>query len=276
MATFDLIKAEGTPFLELRLDLQRPVEVQSLTRLLNSIVSQFRSHIAAHHPDLANDAVILIRDVRKGSLIFELVPWIMSLYQAIDIGLTIDSFINRMRAVIETYASGNSVPDAKRSDVSDFMNTVKLIAQDDSGSLSLESADYHETKSTKRVSFKFDTHTAKPALERLEKDRATIEGRAHEVFENVLLTFWQSNKAETDPGRKTHEKAIIEAVTTKPLAVIYETEAARDRIKHETSFGDRNIYRLGFYVDCYVERLGGKPVAYKLTSVRDIIPLPDD
>ncbi len=77
-------------------------------------------------------------------------------------------------------------------------------------------------------------------------------------------------------GKRSGEKAIIEAVHPKPLAVVYETELAADRIKHETEQGDRNLYKLGFYVDCYVERLNGKPVAYRVTQVHNIIDLPDD
>jgi hypothetical protein len=200
----------------------------------------------------------------------------MTLYQSVDIAVTIDAFVKRFRDVIETYGSGRTIADISKSDLISFHDAVRAIARDENGSLRIESAEYHKTKSTVRSQFKFDTSIAKPALEQIEHQRKTIDLPAHEVMENVLMTFWQSNVADGEPGKRTSEKAVIEAVSVKPLAVIYETEMAKERIKFETAHGDRNVYKLGFYVDCYVERLRGRPVAFKITGVREIIDLPEE
>jgi hypothetical protein len=278
MTTHEIIRQEGTPYIEVTIALKRPVEVLDLVSLLSAIVHQFQKHIATSDPELAKHATVFVRDVRHGSIIFELVPYVMTLYQSVDIALTIDAFVKRVREVIDGYSSGRLIPDATKSDLKSFHDVVKAIAKDENGSLRIESAQYYQTKSTKRSEFKFDSSSARPALESIERQQRTIDLPAHEVFQNVLLIFWQSNVADSEAGKRTHEKAIIESISKKPLAVVYETEMAKERIKHETAHGDRNIYKLGFYVDCYVERVRGKPVAYKIAAVRDIIEieLPDE
>ena len=57
--------------------------------------------------------------------------------------------------------------------------------------------------------------------------------------------------------------------------MVYASDLARERIKSEMLSGDRNIYKLGFFVDVNVATKGGQPVAYRITSVRDVIDLPD-
>ena len=75
---------------------------------------------------------------------------------------------------------------------------------------------------------------------------------------------------------KTGEKGIIEDISPRPLAVVYASDLARERIKSEMLSGDRNIYKLGFFVDVNVQMRAGKPVAYRIKSVRNVIELPDD
>jgi hypothetical protein len=127
-----------------------------------------------------------------------------------------------------------------------------------------------------RIEFHFTTAQAKGAQELLEQRIIENEKPIFEHLDNVLMVFWQSNLKESETDKRTGEKVIIEAASPKPLALVYATDLARERIKHETEQGDRNLYRLGFYVDCYVERFQGKAVAYRVSNVRSIIPLPDE
>ena len=70
--------------------------------------------------------------------------------------------------------------------------------------------------------------------------------------------------------------ALLLARYQLPRAVVYDSQLAAERIKHEIGQGDTSIFKLGFFVDCYVEKLRGRPVACRVTAVRNIISLPDD
>jgi hypothetical protein len=119
----------------------------------------------------------------------------------------------------------------------------------------------------------FDTSAARRAVEEIEAQYREISAVADFDFENKLLTFFQSNRKDAD---RTGEKGVIEDISTQPLAVVYASDLARERIKSEMLSGDRNVYKLGFFVDVNVQTRAGRPVAYRITSVRDVIELPDD
>ncbi|MAI48523.1 MAG: hypothetical protein CMB79_22345 [Filomicrobium sp.] len=153
---------------------------------------------------------------------------------------------------------------------------MRIIATDPDATAQLSSAEYHRTKTTERATFEFDTAIARAAQQTLERHRVEIELPALELHENVLLRFFQSNLKEGAPGKKTGERVVIEVVHPKDLAVTYETDLVRDRIKHEMSNGDRNVYKLGFLVDCYVEKSNGRPVLYRVTDIHEVFEIPDD
>jgi hypothetical protein len=49
---------------------------------------------------------------------------------------------------------------------------------------------------------------------------------------------------------------------------------AEDRIKHEIREADENVFKKGFVVDVNVRSIGGRPIAYAVTNVHQIIDLP--
>ena len=267
---------DGTPLIELRICLQDPPDLSKLIGALNAVDRQFAAFIDRDYPQLRGAAHLKVREIRKGSTIVELFPALAPLIANIDTFMLIDNFVRRYGGVIKSYAEGLPLPAPIRSDVKDFLSAVQVIANDTNGTAAIASATYHETKTTKRVEFKFNTEEAKQAKKLLERQAIELDSPVFELRENVLMIFWGTNKDKKEPGQRTGLRAIIEAVQSKPLPVVYATETARERIQHEIGLGDRNIYKLGFYVDCYVERLGGKNVAYKIAEVIDIIQLPTD
>jgi hypothetical protein len=59
------------------------------------------------------------------------------------------------------------------------------------------------------------------------------------------------------------------------LALIYASELVEERIKHEIREADENVFKKGFVVDVNVRSIGGRPVAYAMTHVHQVIDLPD-
>ena len=275
-ATYAELMEEGTPFIELRIDLEQPAALVDLVGAFAAVGNQFDEYLRKHHADLEGSAQLFVKQIRAGSIIVELIPMVQTVLQSMDSVLIVDGFVSRFRDLLAPYLQGSKAPDATKVEVRDILKIVRLIANDTSGNATISSAEYHRTKSTERVSIKWDTREAKQATAALERQRIEIDLPAHESFENVLMVLWQSNKKHPKTGKPTGEKAIIEAVSQRPLALIYESELAQERIKYETTEDERNAFRKGFYVDCMVERFDGKPVAYKITAVRNVIDLPDE
>jgi len=51
---------------------------------------------------------------------------------------------------------------------------------------------------------------------------------------------------------------------------------AEQRIKHEIKEADENVFKKAFEVGVSVELVNGKPAAYRVTEVYQVIDLPDD
>lgn len=266
----------GLPLIELRICLQDAPELAKLTSALTAIDRQFAAFIERNYPQLRGAAHLKVKEIRKGSTIVELFPAMAPLIANIDTFMLVDDFVRRYGGAIKSYSQGLAFEAPAKSDVKDFLSAVQVVANDPDGTATISSASYHETKTTKRVEFKFNTEEAKQAKQRLERQAIELDSPIFELKENVLLVFWGTNKDKKEPGQRTGLRAIVEAVQPKPLPVVYATDTSRERIQHEIGAGDRNIYKLGFYVDCYVERSGGKNVAYKIVEVVDIIDLPGD
>jgi len=275
--TYADLMSDGTPFIELQICLEKPPELIALVRALGSVAHQFEHFLRREHPDLSGEVRLFVKEIRQGSTIVELIPQlVLPLIASMDAVLIIDNFVTRFGSAIRGYIDGIRRTDVSRSDIGDFIGTVGLIANDTKGRAIISSAIYNETKTTKRVEFEFSTPEAQKAVESLEAHKHELELSAYEVFKNVLMVFWQSNRRNPKPGKQTGEKAIIERINKRPMSIIYESDLARERIKYETMEDEKNLYKKGFYVDCLVERYNGKPVAYRITAVNDIIDLPDD
>ncbi len=267
---------EGKPFVELRICLKDPAELVALVGSFAAVANQFDLYLRREHPNLKGAARLFVQDIRKGSIIIELLPVIQPLIANMDNALIVDGFVRRFGGKIKQYIEGVRDETASKTDIKDLMGAVELIANDPDGKSAISSLEYHKTKTTTRLTMEFDTVQAKKARETLQLQKAAIDLPAYEMFENKMMVFIQTTVTASDVGRKTKLQAIIEAVHPKPLGITFETDMARERIETEIREDEKNVYKKGFFVDCYTERLNGKPVAYRITAVRDIIPLPDD
>jgi len=264
-------------FIELTIDLKRPAELYELMGMFVAIGHQFEQYLRDQHPHLVDEtSKIYVRQIRAGSIIADLIPFIPPLIENLDRILIVDEFVRRYGGMILRLGHGHHLDDPRKSDLDDLMKGVAAIAHDPEGTATLKSVEYDKDGEKTRVAIKFDTKQAQRAIRVIDEQRKELEAKAFEIVENQLLVFWQSNLKQPVQGKRTGELAIMEYVAKKPLAVVYDSDLAEQRIKHELTDGERNIYKLGFYVTARVERLNGRPVAYRISEVHDIIELPDD
>jgi len=69
---------------------------------------------------------------------------------------------------------------------------------------------------------------------------------------------------------------MVEAISDRELPLVYASDLAEQRMKHEITEADENIFKKGFMVDVNVETKGGRPVAYRVTNLHQVIDLPED
>lgn len=99
----------------------------------------------------------------------------------------------------------------------------------------------------------------------------TIEQKEQEIpaetiYERQLMTIFQMRgNMSTNAGNK----AIIDALSKKPLSVVFETE----ELKRQILSNDDNPTKQAYLVDVVIQTIGGKPTTYKVMGLHDFIPL---
>jgi hypothetical protein len=90
------------------------------------------------------------------------------------------------------------------------------------------------------------------------------------------MRFFQSNLKDAELQKPSGEQVIIQAIDPRPRPLVYASELAKERIKHETVESEANIFKKGFYVDLVVDMAGDRVAAYKVTNFHQVIDLPGE
>lgn len=272
-------KPDELPHIILNIQTQRPIELDDFVSAFSSIASQYDKFVRSEYPELSGDAKIYVREVRAGSIEADLIPWAMqglsAIVNVIEQIQIVEKFVRTYGAVLGKYLNGSKEPDATRSDLKDLMGAVTAIANDPNGRSTLQAVAYEDGKKKIKAAIVFNTSQAREAQKQIEDQKLLIEASTSADHQRVLMTFKQSNVKDTAMGRRTGERVAIEDISSRDLPLIYASELAEQRIKHEVREADENVYKKGFIVDVNVQLVGGRPAGYRVTNLHQVIDLPE-
>jgi hypothetical protein len=272
-------KKDELAHLVLNIDTKNPIRVEDFVSSFTAISSQYERFIRAEYPDMASDADIFVREVRKGSIEADLVPWaikgLSAVVNVIEQIQIVEKFVRTYGALLKTYTGGSQEPEASRSDLKDLMGAVAAIANDPNGKGSLRAVVFEDGKKKIKAAVSFDTGEAREAQRQIEDQRMVLDATASADHERVLMIFMQSNVKDTPMGKRTGQRVTIEEIAPRDLPLIYASDLAERRIKHEVREADENVFKKGFIVDVNVQLVGGKPAGYRVTNLHQVIDLPD-
>ena len=163
-----------------------------------------------------------------------------------------------------------------KSELATLANATQAIATDPDASSTLKAVRFRDNKREVEAEFVFNTEDAVKAQKTIDAEYRELERAKHAEYERVLLVFTRSDVGSVILGKKSGERVRIEEISPRPLALMYASDLAEQRIKHEIREGEDNIYKKGFVVDVNVRLVNGKPSVYAVTQVHEIIELPDD
>jgi hypothetical protein len=184
---------------------------------------------------------------------------------------------NDLYKFVETYGGklkryfkkGGRDPEASKGDLNDYLKTVAAVAHDTNASLDL--AVYENGK--QRVAFSFTTQDARRAELNLIEQKAELERTTDADHKRVLMMFTRTNLGHAKAGARSGERVRIEAIHGRDLPIVYASTLAEERIRHEIAEADDNVYKKAFDVDVNVEERDGKPIAYRIVGVHDVIDI---
>lgn len=270
----------GRPYISLKLEVDSPIEVGDFVSAFTSIAAEYNRFARLTQPDAARDATLFVSEVRKGSIVAHLVPWLPLLVGSIEgmsAILTVEDFVLRYGHRLSAYLQpGGRAEDVTRAELKDFGEQVAAIAATPGSNLELAAIEIKNGVHEAKAAFKFDTGDARQIQERVEEHRRELEHTERVDHERVLMVFTQTNVKTPALGKRSGDLVSIETISPTSRPLIYASELAEQRIKHEIVQASDNVYKKGFVVDVNVEARGGKPVAYRVTSMHQVIDLPDD
>jgi hypothetical protein len=269
----------GGSFIELKLAVDQPIEVGDFVAAFTAIAAEY-SRFNKSRSEQGNEATLFVSEVKQGSIIAQLIPLLPLLTGSIEgmsAILTAEDFVRRYGGRLATYLTpGGRVPDATKSELKDFSEQVAAIATNPNSNLEVAAIEIKDGQRKVKAAFKFDTRDARQIQERVAEHRRELDRVESNDHERVLMIFTQSNTRSAPLGKRSGELVTVEKISRKPLALVYASQLAEERIKHEITVEPDNVFKKGFVVDLNVDERGGKPIAYSVTHVHQVIDLPDD
>jgi len=268
----------GEPFIRLRLNVDQPIELSEFLGAFTAVAAEYDRFIRMEHPDTKPTAEMFVKEVRAGSIVADLVPWIIGggIITALSAANTISEFVERYGGSLKKYTQpGGRVEGATKTQLSDFGEQVAAIASHPNSTLEMAAIRIENGEEKIMAAFRFATPEARDIQQRVEEHKREIDHTSRADHERVLMTFVRSDIRGAAVGKRSGELVEIETISDKPRPLIYASAVAEEQIKHEITDQD-SVYKKGFVVDVNVEMRGGKPVAYAVTNLHQVIDLPDD
>lgn len=264
------------------LSTKKPIEIGDFVAAFTSVENQYEKFVKERFPDATGEAKIFVKQIKKGSIIAELLPFVphalLNMQSAIgtmDQVLIVDEFVRKYGGALKAYIKKDGkVEDATKSDLKDFMGAVVAIANDTDGKGSIKAAVFEDGKKKIKAKVEFNSTEAHRAVEHIEDHRRTLELKTNADYQRVLMVFRQSNVKDLPVGKRTGEWVTIDEIhPDRELPLIYASDLAEQRIKHEIREADDNVYKKGFVVNVNLQAKGPKPLAYRVTHLHQVIDL---
>ena len=97
---YDEIMGQAKAFLVLTLDTKNPIEIGSFVSEFTSVASQYGKFVKERHPDLVSEAHIFVKQVKKGSIIVEMIPFLPTIFGADGV---VGTQINAINEFVRAY-----------------------------------------------------------------------------------------------------------------------------------------------------------------------------
>lgn len=250
----------------------QPIDLLEFTASLTALAREHESTLKDGRPDVpVEETRLLVIDIRKGSIILELLPALAPFVANAEVINTSVDFVRNLASAINVLKLPNGrleAPKAQR--LKNMQDAVQAIVRDSAGSMKIEARHQDGEVLQELIITKIE---AEAVAENAATQRREIEQRSGLRYDKVLMRLHQSSVENVKVGKRTSEKGIIEQVDGSPHSLVYVSDHAGRIIKSEILAPAGNTYQKGFIVDVDVETVSGRPKVYRILDVHEVIDL---
>ena len=251
--------------LEITIRNTRPIEPLDLSASLTALGSQFQRFVEEGMDEgLDASAQLLVKEVRSGSMVFELVAHALPYVPLMWDGGALNAWTTQFAATLQWLAGKTSdrPKDLTKQDLRQINSIVGPIAQDGGSQMNIVVSE----GATIVNNFHLTSLDAGAVRDRVATELKALENADSHVQVNQVMTWYQ---AKFDDKSETGNKAVIESITKKPVKVIFENAEVRRQMMMGSPDIDRPWQQLAYLVDVHVQTIRGVP---KLYTVRGFHP----
>jgi hypothetical protein len=268
----------------IRLDPGGPIDLEGLGTSFAALARFYARH---HGPtkDESDAPRLFISKLENGSVIAEIVPYVVMLGQAVPYvqqAVVIAKFTKKVARAIRIFAGDDEDPLTERpskDDARDIREFVRPLTGRKGADLKIQHARFEkrdgenvtileykfDENALNRAALTIDAELAKPALPPPDVEEQPSVRTAHEA----MMFFQQASRGAGKSSGRTADKAIIPTISDKPLPVYFLKDAD---LKEQMIQGNLNPLKDATYVvDAEVQLVDGEPKGYVITQVHKVI-----
>lgn len=268
-----------------------------LTISFNALAKQYRKFLADKarqdgHKVHDDDVKLFITKIENNCILAELAGAINIMGTLVSVMEYTDMFINFVKNIDTAIAYFKEIPLKKEAEIDpaqipyskkecqDMANFLNVVAKNEGGNLGLAVAEYAKEEKgdikKEHVKFVFTSNEALQAQKGALIAERALEYKSDADYKNVLMYFHQTNVENPKADGTTGDKAIIKAVSDKPLKVYFISDLDSDKVKSFIHDPLMNPFKASYRVDVNVEKdRNNIPLFYRVMRLHEIIPNDD-
>ncbi len=229
-------------------------------------------------------ARLAVAEIRKGSIIAVLAPFVPIMGQAVGVmssAMEVGDFVKRVRDGLSAFSGGpasehSSPALAYSPEASELAEIIKPLAGRE-GSLEVAHVKYRSSTGERTV--EVEAHYGPAEIDRIalnarraadEDETPLLPNQAEpdappSLLRKVELTLQQTNTGPSKERGKTSDRAVVEAVSGKPLPVYFAK--THENLKQKMIGRSANPFRQPFRVDVLVTYEMGEAKSYMVIDV---------
>jgi len=248
--------------LEIKINNERPVALKDLSLSLLSFNHQFHKFVESEtdkEADIGTD--LLIKEVRKGSIVVELVSQAAPIVPLLWEGGTLSQWSKVVQETCNWLLGRLENPprEVSKQDLQEWNKFVEPVAKDHGSQMNINVSD----GGTVINNFTINSTEANAIQNEISRKIEELDCPKDHTHRRKVMYWYQT---KFDPHSETGNRAIIDDISRKSLKVIFENNAVKEEMLHPPEGFKKQWHELAYVVDVEVETVRGVPKIYKVLN----------
>lgn len=238
----------------------KPIELIDLASAMKAVNDEFASFCSKI--DSKTEAKLYVAEVRKGSVIIDLVPSVVALLPLADNVNAIWEFAEHLKSMYD-FLTGKTENEPKYADRASYGNYRRMVAPTakDADGARFNIVVKDSPGAVINVSVDSERDRILTSSSKSDAMEEVIGSPTVERFNNVVLAFTQLRKDDSGIG----DRGVISSISKKSKKIVSDDKS----FKESLVCGEDNAFAFGYIVDVEVDRLEDRIIAYRVVKLHE-------